>query len=489
LALIIQKYGGTSVGTTQRIKNVAARVKKARSLGDDIIVVVSAMAGETNRLIGLAEEITDNPEGREFDVVVSTGEQVTIGLLAMALTGIDCPATSLTGWQIPIETEGFFNSARVKSISGERIKAEFAKGRVVIVAGFQGVSAGGDIMTLGRGGSDTTAVAIAAALDADLCEIYTDVDGVFTTDPSICKDARKLEKISYDEMLEMASLGAKVLQTRSVEFAKKYNVPLMVRSSFNDTSGTMVCEEDKDMEKVMVSGITYNKNEAKISVVRVPDRPGIAARLFRPLTENGVNVDMIVQNISHDAHTDLTFTVAKGDYQLILDRTSPQFIERLIELEIPEVFEGIVEIKKIVRIPGYKTKAVVASSSKEIDPVGTCVGVGGARIKPILRELGQEKIDLIEETSSLETLVRHSLKPAEIDKVEIVDDEQRAIVWLSQDQRSFAIGKMGQNILLASELTGIEIQLQDVPPSEVDSLPFEVDDDEEDVLQGEESRN
>jgi len=282
LALIVQKYGGTSVGTTSRIKKVAARVKDACAKGDDIIVVVSAMSGETNRLIGLAQEITASPvghtpeghapEGRELDVIVSAGEQVTIGLLAMALAGIDCPATSLTGWQIPIETEGFYNAARVMAISDKRIKAELAEGRVVIVAGFQGVSCDGDIMTLGRGGSDTTAVALAAALAADLCEIYTDVDGVFTTDPGVCRDARKLEKISYDEMLEMASLGAKVLQTRSVEFAKKYKVPLMVRSSFNDSTGTMVSEEDQDMEKVMVSGITYNKNEAKISVIKTKQR-------------------------------------------------------------------------------------------------------------------------------------------------------------------------------------------------------------------------
>ncbi len=357
MALIVQKYGGTSVGTTERIKDVAARVKKARAKGDDIIVVVSAMSGETNRLIGLAEEMTGNPEGREFDVVVSTGEQVTIGLLAMALTGIDCPATSLTGWQIPIETEGFYNAARVKAISDKRIKAEFAKGRVVIVAGFQGVGCGGDIMTLGRGGSDTTAVALAAALKADLCEIYTDVDGVFTTDPGVCKDARKLEKISYDEMLEMASLGAKVLQTRSVEFAKKYKVPLMVRSSFNDSSGTMVSEEDQDMEKVMVSGITYNKNEAKISVVRVPDRPGIAARLFRPLTESGVNVDMIVQNISHDAHTDLTFTVAKGDYKRAIELVRSE----AKEFEAEDVL-GDLDIAKISIVgAGMRSHAGVAS--------------------------------------------------------------------------------------------------------------------------------
>jgi aspartate kinase len=361
LALIVQKYGGTSVGTPERIKTIAARVKQAREKGDDIIVVVSAMSGETNRLIGLAEDIVENPEGRDFDTVLSTGEQVTIGLLSLALNAIGCSATSLTGWQVPIETEGFFNSARVKSISDKRISAEFAKGRVVVVAGFQGVSIDGDIMTLGRGGSDTTAVALAAALKADLCEIYTDVDGVFTTDPGVCRNARKLEKISYDEMLEMASLGAKVLQTRSVEFAKKYNVPLMVRSAFNDVAGTMVCEEDKDMEKEMVSGITYNKNEAKISVVRVPDRPGIAARLFRPLTEHGVNVDMIVQNISHDAYTDLTFTVAKGDYKKALELVKSE----AKEFEAQDVL-GDIGIAKISIVgAGMRSHAGVASKMFE----------------------------------------------------------------------------------------------------------------------------
>ncbi len=318
MALIVQKYGGTSVANIERIKNVAKRVGHARAAGNDLVVVLSAMAGETNRLVGLTNNASEFPVGREYDVVVSTGEQVTIGLLAIALKEMGFKAKSLLGFQVPIITDSQFGSARIESIDDKNIRRWLQDGSIVVVAGFQGVDALGNITTLGRGGSDTTAVALAAALKADLCEIYTDVDGVYTTDPNVCADARKLKKISYDEMLEMASLGAKVLQTRSVEFSKKYDIPVMVRSSFTEAEGTLVCKEDKDMEKVAVSGITYNKDEAKISLIRVPDRPGIAARLFKPLTESGINVDMIVQNISHDAKTDLTFTVSKADYKKAL---------------------------------------------------------------------------------------------------------------------------------------------------------------------------
>ncbi|OGP13317.1 MAG: aspartate kinase [Deltaproteobacteria bacterium GWA2_54_12] len=315
MALIVQKFGGTSVGNMERIRNVAKRVARTFSEGNEVVVVLSAMSGETNRLVGLCHEASEFPIGREYDLVISTGEQVTIGLLAIVLKEMGYNAKSLLGHQVPIVTDSQFASARIESIDGQKMKEELAKGMILVVAGFQGVDSLGNITTLGRGGSDTTAVAIAAALKADLCEIYTDVEGVYTTDPNICQEARKLERVSYDEMLEMASLGAKVLQTRSVEFAKKYEVPVMVRSSFNDAAGTLVCKEDEEMEKVVVSGITYNKNEAKISVLRVPDRPGIAAKLFRPLTEAGINVDMIVQNISQDAHTDLTFTVSKEDFK------------------------------------------------------------------------------------------------------------------------------------------------------------------------------
>jgi len=316
--LVVQKYGGTSVGDSHRIKNIARRVAERREKGDSIVVVVSAMAGETDRLVGLTAAMADEVESREYDVVVSAGEQVTAGLLSIALNGLGCKAKSLLGFQIPIITDQSYGRARIERIDGKRLAAELDGGAVVVVAGFQGVDRGNNIATLGRGGSDTTAVALATALEADVCEIYTDVEGVFTTDPNICSDARKLHKISYDEMLEMASLGAKVLQTRSVEFAKKYHVPLMVRSSFTDAEGTLVTMEDEDMEKVVVSGITYNKNEAKISVVRIPDRPGVAAKLFLPLTEADINVDMIVQNISHDGYTDMTFTVPRVDYEKAL---------------------------------------------------------------------------------------------------------------------------------------------------------------------------
>ncbi|HEY4708263.1 MAG TPA: aspartate kinase [Thermodesulfobacteriota bacterium] len=318
MALIVQKYGGTSAGNIERIKNVARRVARTHNEGNQVVVVLSAMSGETNRLVALCNEASEFPIGREYDVVISTGEQVTIGLLSIVLKEMGHEARSFMGHQVPIFTDSQFGSARIESIDPVRMRAELDRGVIVVVAGFQGIDHEGNITTLGRGGSDTTAVALAAALKADLCEIYTDVDGVYTTDPNVCQEARKLKKVSYDEMLEMASLGAKVLQTRSVEFAKKYEVPVMVRSSFNDSEGTLVCKEDREMEKVVVSGITYNKNEAKISVLRVPDRPGIAAKLFRPLTEAGMNIDMIVQNISHDAHTDLTFTVSKEDFKRAL---------------------------------------------------------------------------------------------------------------------------------------------------------------------------
>ncbi len=319
MSLIVQKFGGTSIGDIEKIKRVAKRVASRRKAGDSIVVVVSALAGETDRLIELANKASENPESREYDVVVSTGEQVSSGLLALVLNDMGCQAKSLLGFQVPITTDSSYTRARISEIGKKRILKELEEGTIVVVAGFQGIDMDGNITTLGRGGSDTTAVALATALEADLCEVYTDVKGVYTTDPNMCTDARKLKKITYDEMLEMSSLGAKVLQTRSVEFAKKYHVSLMVRSSFSDEDGTLVVMEDKDMEKVIVSGITYNKDEAKISLVRVPDRPGIAAKLFAPLTEADINLDMIVQNISHDGYTDMTFTVAKGDYNKALE--------------------------------------------------------------------------------------------------------------------------------------------------------------------------
>jgi len=315
MALVVQKFGGTSVGTVEKIRNVAKRVICEREKGNDVIVVVSAMSGETNKLVSMAREIAERPVEREYDVLVSTGEQVTIALLAMALHDMECKAVSYTASQVKIVTDSAHSRARIKRIDSEKIHKNLHDGKVVVVAGFQGVDEEGNLTTLGRGGSDTSAVAIAAALNADVCDIYTDVEGVYTTDPNICDNARKLKKISYDEMLEMASLGAKVLQTRSVEFAKKYNVPVHVRSTFSKNSGTMVTKEDKDMEKVAVSGVAYNKDEAKITIIRVPDKPGIAASLFGPIADANINVDMIIQNISEDGYTDMTFTVPKGDYE------------------------------------------------------------------------------------------------------------------------------------------------------------------------------
>ncbi len=313
MALVVQKYGGTSVGDVDKIKNVARRVIETKGKGNDVIVVVSAMAGDTDRLLELAHETVATPDEREVDVLISTGEQVSVALLSLALKSMGQEALSFLGFQIPIHTDSSYGKARISHIDSDRVVEALKAGKVVVVAGFQGVDMNNSITTLGRGGSDTTAVAIAAAVKADVCEIYTDVEGVYTTDPSICDKARKLTRISYEEMMEMASLGAKVLQIRSVAFAMRYNVPIHVRSSFNDQVGTMVCMEDKEMEKVLVSGVTYNKGEAKLTVTRVPDRPGIAATLFGALADENVMVDMIIQNVSQQGYTDVTFTVPKTD--------------------------------------------------------------------------------------------------------------------------------------------------------------------------------
>ncbi len=315
MPLVVQKYGGTSVGDIERIKNVASRVIRAKNEGHQVVVVVSAMAGETDRLIRLAQQIISTPDERELDVLVSTGEQVSIALLTITLKAMGCDAKSYLGFQIKIATDSVFGKARITGIESERILNDLKSGRVVVVAGFQGADESDNITTLGRGGSDTSAVAVAAALKADVCEIYTDVDGVYTTDPNIYPKARKLSKISYDEMLEMASLGAKVLQIRSVEFAKKYDVPIHVRSSFNDNPGTIVCKEDKEMERVVVSGVTYNKNEAKIEIMHVPDVPGVAAKLFQPIADANIVVDMIIQTSSTaKGFADVAFTVPKSDF-------------------------------------------------------------------------------------------------------------------------------------------------------------------------------
>jgi len=315
MALIVQKYGGTSVGSIEKIKKVAERVIEYCKKGDRLVVVLSAMAGQTDSLIKLSKEITDTPDTRELDVLMATGEQVSISLFAMAVKSMGYDCRSLLGFQATIHTDQIYGKARIRKIKTDRILRELDENRIIAVAGFQGIDERKNITTLGRGGSDTTAVALAAALNADLCEIFTDVEGVFSADPNICTHARKLERISYEEMLEFASLGAKVLDIRSVEFAKKFNVPLHVRSSFMRSEGTMVVAESKEMEKVMVSGVVYDKNEARITIVKVPDRPGIAFKIFEPVFKAGVVVDMIVQNTSVEGLTDLTFTVTKTDFQ------------------------------------------------------------------------------------------------------------------------------------------------------------------------------
>lgn len=315
MSLLVQKYGGTSVGTIERIEQVAEKVAGFRAQGHDMVIVVSAMSGETNRLIGLAQQIQETPDPRELDVLVSTGEQVTIALLCMALKKRGLDARSYTGGQVRILTDSAFTKARIQSIDEENMRADLKAGCVVVVAGFQGVDEQGNITTLGRGGSDTTGVALAAALKADECQIYTDVDGVYTTDPRICERARRLEKITFEEMLEMASQGSKVLQIRSVEFAGKYKVPLRVLHSFKEGPGTLITldEEDATMEQPIVSGIAFNRDEAKVTVAGVPDTPGVAAKILAPVGEANIEVDVIVQNVSADGTTDLTFTVHKND--------------------------------------------------------------------------------------------------------------------------------------------------------------------------------
>ncbi|WP_074272462.1 aspartate kinase [Pseudomonas aeruginosa] len=316
MALIVQKFGGTSVGTVERIEQVAEKVKKFREAGDDVVVVVSAMSGETNRLIGLANQIMEQPVPRELDVMVSTGEQVTIALLSMALIKRGVPAVSYTGNQVRILTDSAHTKARILHIDDSHIRADLKAGRVVVVAGFQGVDGNGNITTLGRGGSDTTGVALAAALKADECQIYTDVDGVYTTDPRVVPQARRLDKITFEEMLEMASLGSKVLQIRAVEFAGKYNVPLRVLHSFQEGPGTLITidDEEESMEQPIISGIAFNRDEAKLTIRGVPDTPGVAFKILGPISAANVEVDMIVQNVAHDNTTDFTFTVHRNDY-------------------------------------------------------------------------------------------------------------------------------------------------------------------------------
>jgi aspartate kinase len=363
--LVVQKYGGTSVGTVERIREVARRCLASQRAGHEVVVIVSAMAGETNRLLTLARQLNDDPPPeyeRELDVIASTGEQVSVGLLSLAIQKLGGHAQSFLGSQVRITTDSAFTRARIQSIDAQKIHEALERGRIAVVAGFQGIDASGNITTLGRGGSDTSAVAIAAALKADACEIYTDVDGVYTTDPNICSNARKVARISYEEMLELSSLGAKVLQIRSVEFGMKYGVKIHVRSSFNDHEGTWVVPEERQMEAVLVSGVAVDKNEAKVTLLGVPDKPGIAAQIFRPLSEASIVVDMIIQNISDAGRTDLTFTVPRVDLKRTVE---------LIRHALPEMAEaGIRTDDHIAKVSvvgvGMRSHAGVALKTFEL---------------------------------------------------------------------------------------------------------------------------
>jgi len=409
MALIVQKYGGTSVGTPERIKNVAERIIRHRAQGHDVVVVVSAMSGETNRLVDLAKQMIDPPNAREFDVLLSTGEQVTIGLLAIALEAKGCPARSYTGAQVHILTDSAYTKARILEIGDQHIRKDLAAGRVVVVAGFQGVDAQGNITTLGRGGSDTTAVALAAALKADECQIYTDVDGVYTTDPRIVPEARRLDKITFEEMLEMASLGSKVLQIRSVEFAGKYNVPLRVLSSFEEGGpGTLIVsdsEEQHTMEQAIISGIAFNRDEAKLTLLGVPDRPGVAYEILGPIGEANIEVDMIVQNIAADGKTtDFTFTVHRNDYN-----------KALVVLEKVQQTLGAREVNgdnKIVKVSlvgvGMRSHAGIASSMFK------ALSQEGINIKMI--STSEIKISVVVDEKYLELAVRALHSAFDLDK-------------------------------------------------------------------------
>lgn len=362
MSLLVQKYGGTSVASIERIKQVAAKIAGSKRTGNDLVVVVSAMAGETNRLLALAQEISEIPDEREKDVLLASGEQVSVALLTLALKELGYPARSYLGHQVRIETDRAYGKARILSIDSTKILHAISAGEVVVVAGFQGVDEDDNITTLGRGGSDTSAVALAAFLNAQACEIFTDVEGVFTTDPGICPSARKLARISYDEMIELASTGAKVLEIRSVEFAKKFAVPVHVRSTFSDAEGTWLVTEEESMTDVLVSGVACDKNEAKITLVRVPDQPGLAARIFGPIADAHIVVDMIIQNASEDGTTDLTFTVPKADHKKAL---------KIMEKTLPEVHaKGIkvdTEIAKVSVVGvGMRTHAGVAAKMFQV---------------------------------------------------------------------------------------------------------------------------
>jgi aspartate kinase len=392
--LIVQKFGGTSVADPDRIANVANRVAKGWRDGNKMVAVLSAMAGETDRLINLAKELADSPDPRELDVLLATGEQVTVSLFSMFLKYQGLDTTSLLGHQACIYTDRSYGRARIIGIDTTRIREELKKGRIVTVAGFQGVDEIGDITTLGRGGSDTTVVAVAAALKVDLCEIYTDVEGVYTTDPRIYPKARLLDKIAYDEMLEMASLGAKVLEIRSVGFAKRYNVPLRVRSTFSNHPGTLVCTEDAEMEAIPVSGVAFSTNEARVSITHVPDRPGIAARFFDPVAQANIVVDLIIQNTSIDGTTDLTFTVPKGDLAKTIELVSQVAEEIGAEQVLSD--EHIAKVS-IIGV-GMRNHAGIASRM--------FASLAGAGINIMMISTSEIKISCVIEDKYLELAVR-----------------------------------------------------------------------------------
>lgn len=411
MALYVQKYGGTSVGSVERIQQVADKVKGFRDQGHDIVVVVSAMSGETNRLISMANEMQDKPSPREMDVLVSTGEQVTIALLCMALSERQCPARSYTGGQVKIQTDSSHTKARIQNIDVDNMRRDLNGGRVVVVAGFQGVDDEGNITTLGRGGSDTTGVALAAALKADECQIYTDVDGVYTTDPRVVDNARRLNEITFEEMLEMASLGSKVLQIRAVEFAGKYNVPLRVLHSFKEGPGTLITTESEDtMEQPVISGIAFNRDEAKLTITGVPDVPGVASKILGPISEANVEVDMILQNVSAEGLTDFTFTVHRNDYDLAFS-TLKRIAENLNA-------KGAIGSEKIAKVSivgvGMRSHAGVASRMFE--------SLANENINIQMISTSEIKVSVVIDEKYLELAVRALHSTFDMDKPQTVEE-------------------------------------------------------------------
>ena len=411
MALYVQKYGGTSVGSVERIQQVADKVKGFRDQGHDIVVVVSAMSGETNRLISMANEMQDKPSPREMDVLVSTGEQVTIALLCMALSERQCPARSYTGGQVKIQTDSSHTKARIQNIDVDNLRRDLNGGRVVVVAGFQGVDDEGNITTLGRGGSDTTGVALAAALKADECQIYTDVDGVYTTDPRVVDNARRLNEITFEEMLEMASLGSKVLQIRAVEFAGKYNVPLRVLHSFKEGPGTLITTESEDtMEQPVISGIAFNRDEAKLTITGVPDIPGVASKILGPISDSNVEVDMILQNVSAEGLTDFTFTVHRNDYD--------QAFETIKTIAKSLNAKGAIGSEKIAKVSivgvGMRSHAGVASRMFE--------SLANENINIQMISTSEIKVSVVIDEKYLELAVRALHSTFEMDQPQTVEE-------------------------------------------------------------------